>query len=139
MAGTITTVTSSHEAEGWYVCCSCAEVPTAPLPLTGHETGSDVGLRVFRITADEQSGDTPRHYRRAERARTQAQPRVSRRQQGSKRRRQAVQVLATQQQPVQRQRADFHHKTARALVRAYDGLSVAALHPANLSRRPTPK
>ena len=30
--GTIKTVTVSREADGWYVCCSCAEVPTAPLP-----------------------------------------------------------------------------------------------------------
>ena len=27
LVGTITTVTVSHEADGWYVCFSCAEVP----------------------------------------------------------------------------------------------------------------
>ena len=36
-------------------------------------------------------------------------------------------------------RRDFHHKTALALVRAYDTVSVEAIQPANLSRRPTPK
>jgi putative transposase len=45
--GTIKTVTVSTEADGWYVCFSCAEVPPAPLPLTGKETGIDVGLKVF--------------------------------------------------------------------------------------------
>jgi putative transposase len=43
--GSIKTVTISKEADGWYVCFSCAEVPTQPLPLTGDETGIDVGLR----------------------------------------------------------------------------------------------
>src|SRR5262249_36166259 len=35
--GTIKTVTVSREADGWYVCFSCAEVPTAPLARTGRE------------------------------------------------------------------------------------------------------
>jgi len=43
--GSIKTVTISKEADGWYVCFSCAEVPIQPLPLTGDETGIDVGLR----------------------------------------------------------------------------------------------
>ena len=137
--GTIKTVTVSREADGWYVCCSCAEVPTQPLPRTGRETGIDVGLKVFLITADGELVANPRHYRRAERARKKAQQRVSRRKQGSHRRRKAVRVLARTHQHVRRQRADFHHKTALALVRAYDTIYVEAIQPANLSRRPTPK
>jgi putative transposase len=137
--GTIKTVTLSKEADGWYVCFSCADVPIAPLPQTGRETGIDVGLKVFLITADGQSVENPRHYRKAERALKKAQQRVSRRKKGSKRRRKAVRVLAKQQQHVRRQRADFHHKTALALVRAYDIISVEAIQPANLSRRPEPK
>jgi putative transposase len=41
--GTIKTVTTSKEADGWYVCCSCAEVPTQLWPRTGRETGIAVG------------------------------------------------------------------------------------------------
>src|SRR5215468_8734368 len=52
VAGTVKTVTISKEADGWYVCFSCAEVPTVPLPLTGRKTGIDVGLKVFLATAD---------------------------------------------------------------------------------------
>jgi putative transposase len=40
---------------------------------------------------------------------------------------------------VRRPRADFHHKTALDLVRAYDTIYVEAIQPANLSRRPAPK
>jgi putative transposase len=52
LVGSPKTVTISHEADGWYACVSRAEVPVQPLPPTGCETGSDVGLRVFLITAE---------------------------------------------------------------------------------------
>src|SRR5271165_6971195 len=39
--GTIKTVTISKEADGWYVCFSCIDVPVEPLPLSGEETGID--------------------------------------------------------------------------------------------------
>jgi putative transposase len=139
VAGSIKTVTIAREADGWYVCFSCAEVPTQPLLLTGQETGIDVGLKVFLITADGQSVANPRHYRTAEKALKKAQQRVSRRKKGSKRRRKAVRVLAKRHQHVRRQRQDFHHKTALALVRAYDTISVEAIQPANLMRRPAPQ
>ena len=41
--GTPKTVTISQEADGWYVCFSCADVPVQPLPATGQETGIDLG------------------------------------------------------------------------------------------------
>jgi putative transposase len=137
--GTIKTVTLSNEADGWYVCFACADVPIEPLPLTGQETGIDVGLKVFLITAEGEPTPNPRYYRKAERALKKAQKRVSRRKQGSKRRRKAVQMLKRTHQHVRRQRLDFHHKTALDLVRAYDTISVEAIQPANLSRRPAPK
>jgi len=46
LEGTPKTVTISREADGWHGwhgSFSCAEVPTQPLPLTGTETGIDVG------------------------------------------------------------------------------------------------
>jgi putative transposase len=137
--GTIKTVTISKEADGWYVAFSCAEVPTEPLPKTGKETGIDVGLKVFLITADGQLVANPRHYRTAERELKKAQQRVSKRKQGSNRRKKAVLVLAKKHQHVRRQRTDFHHKTALALVRVYDTVYHEAIQPANLSRRPEPK
>jgi len=121
------------------VSFSCAEVPVQPLPATEQETGIDVGLKVFLITADGDAVDNPRHYRQAERYLVKCQRRVSKRKKGSHRRRKAVALLAKAHQQVRRQRADFHHKAALALVRAYDTLYVEAIQPANLSRRPAPK
>jgi putative transposase len=120
IAGSIKTVTISREADGWYVCFSCAEVPTEPLPLTGRETGIDVGLTVFLITAAGEVVGNPRYYRKAECELKKAQQRVARRKKGSNRRKKAVRLLAKKQQHVRRQRTDFHRKTALMLVRTYD-------------------
>jgi putative transposase len=60
-AGTPNTVTISREADGWYACISCADVPTVLLPATGQETGIDVGLQVFLVTADGVVVENPRH------------------------------------------------------------------------------
>jgi putative transposase len=136
IAGTIKTVTVSNEADGWYVCFSCVEVPAQPLPLSGREAAIDVGLTVFLITADGRIVENPRHARKAENHLKKAQQRVARRKKGSKRRQQAVAHCAKTQQHVRRQRRDLHHKTALALVRQYDTISVEALQHANLSRRP---
>jgi putative transposase len=132
--GTPKTVTLSQEADGWYVCFSCAEVPTQPRPLMGRETGIDVGLKVFLVTAEGEAVDNPRHYRRGEKKLKKAQRRVSRRQKGSNRRKKAVQLLAKAQQQVKRQRADHHHQTALTLLRDYDTLYLEDVRVANLLR-----
>src|SRR6516225_4172679 len=117
LGGTPKTVTISREADGWYACISCAEVPIERLPATGLDTGIDVGLKVFLITADGEIVENPRHYRKAEKQLAKAQRRVSRRKQGSKRRRKAVHLLRRKHQQVQRQRRDFHRKTALYLLK----------------------
>ncbi len=118
--GTAKTVTIRREADGWYVCFSCADVPIQPLPATGQETGIDLGLEAFATTADGTRIFHPGWYRKAERALKTAQRRVSRRKKGSTRRRKAVKLLAKAHQTVRRQRADFHHKTALKLVQSND-------------------
>jgi putative transposase len=139
LEGTPKTVTITREADGWYCCISCVEVPIQPLPPTGQETGIDLGLKVFLITSEGNVVDSPRHYRKAERELKKAQRRVSRRKKGSQRRRKAVRVLAKRHQKVKRQRSDFHHKTALKLVRQYDTIYLEDLQVTNLSKRPAPK
>jgi putative transposase len=132
LVGTVKTVTLTKEADGWYCCLSCEGIAIQPLPLTGQETGIDVGLKVFLVTAIGDSIENPRHYRKAERELKKAQRRVSRRKKGSKRRKKAVQILARKHQKVKRQRRDFHHKTALALLRHYDTIYLEDLQVANM-------
>jgi putative transposase len=106
---------------------------------TGKETDIDVGLKVFLIAAEGEPTENPGHDRKAAKQLQTAQTCVSRRKQGSHRRAKAAHQCAKQQQHVRRQRCDFHHTTALALMRHYDAIYVEAIQPANLSRRPAPK
>jgi putative transposase len=132
--GTPKTVTIAHEADGWYAIISCADVPATPLPPTSKETGIDVGVKVFLITADGTVVENPRLHRRGEKQLAKAQRRVSRRKKGSHRRRKAVGTLQRAHQTVKRQRADFQHKTALHLLRQYDTIYLEDLRVANMVR-----
>src|SRR5215469_13440035 len=134
LEGTPKTVTISREADGWYVCFSCEGVPIQPLPVTGQQTGIDLGLESFATLADGSQIANPRIFRVAERTLKRAQRRVSRRQQGSHRRQKAVRLLARAHQKVRRARADFHYKTALSLVRQYDTMYHEDLQTANMLR-----
>jgi len=134
LAGTPKTVTISREADGWYAIISCADVPVQPLPATGRETGVDVGLKVFLITADGTVVENPRLHRRGEKKLKKAQRVVSRRKKGSQGRRTAVGHLQRAHQHVLRQRLDFHHKTALKLLRDYDTIYLEDLQVANMVR-----
>ena len=132
LEGTPKTVALSKEADGWYVCFSCADVLCEPLPATGQETGIDLGLESFATLADGSQIANPRIFRLAEMRLKRAQRRVSRRKRGSARRKKAVVLLAKAHQRVRRARADFHHKTALQLVRQYDVIYHEDLQTANM-------
>ncbi len=132
LEGTPKTVTISQEADGWYACISCAEVPMQPLPPTGQETGIDLGLESFATLSDGTMIHNPRCSRSAEADLRRCQRRVARRKKGSNRRRKAVKLLAKAHLKVKRQRRDFHHKTARSLVQSYDTVYFEDLQAANM-------
>lgn len=132
LEGVPKTVTISREADGWYVCFSCAGVPVAPLPSTGQETGIDLGLESFVTFSDGSVIHTPRCYRKAERRLKAAQRRVSRRKQGSHRRKKAVKLLSKAHLKVKRQRQDFHQKAALTLIQQYDTIYHETLQVASM-------
>jgi len=134
LEGTPKAVTISKEADGWYVCFSCADVPVQPLPTTGQETGIDLGIEAFATLSDGTRIFSPGWYRKAERRLKTAQRRVSRRKNGSTRRRKAVTLLARAHQKVRRQREDFHHKVALQLVQTNDMIYHEDLQTANMVR-----
>jgi putative transposase len=132
LEGTPKTVMISREADGWDVCFSCADLPIRPLPATGQEMGIDLGIEAFAILSNGTRIFHPGWYRKAERALKTAQRRISRRKKGSNRRRKAVTLLAKAHQKVRRQRADFQHKTALALVREHDTIYPEDLQVRNM-------
>ncbi len=128
------TVTISKEADGWYVAISCADVPVQPLPMTGQETGIDLGIEAFATLGDGVRILTPSYYRGAERYLAKCQRRVARRKRGSHRRRKAVALLAKAHQHIRNQRRNFHHQEACKLVQAYDVIYHEDLRVANMVR-----
>jgi putative transposase len=132
LEGTPKTVTISREADGWYVCFSCADVPVQRLPETRQETGIDLGIEAFATLSNGARIFSPGWYRKAERALKMAQRRVSRRKKGSHRRRKAVVLLAKAHQTVRRQRQDFHHKVALQVVQTNDTIYHEDLQTANM-------
>src|SRR5258707_4899657 len=132
LEGTPKTVTLSKEADGWYVCISCAEVLVTPLAPTGQDTGIDLGLESFATLADGSQIANPRIFRVAEMNLKRAQRRVSRRKKGSNRRRKAVRLLAKKHLKVKRQRTDFHHTSALVLVQQDDTISHEDVQTANM-------
>jgi putative transposase len=134
LEGTPKTVTIRREADRWYVCVSCVDVPVQALPAAGQETGVDLGIAAFATLSHGTRIFSPGWYRKAERALKTAQRRVSRRKKGSNRRRTAITLLAKAHQKVRRQRQDVHHKTALALVRTNDVIHHEDLQTANMAR-----
>jgi putative transposase len=132
--GTPKTVTIICEADGWYVAISCADVSVQPLPMTGQETGIDLGIEAFFTLGDGAHILTPSYYRKAEAYLRRCQRRVARRKKGSHRRRKAVALLAKAHQHIRNQRRDFHHREACKLVQAYDVIYHEDLRVANMVR-----
>ncbi len=132
LEGTPKTVTLSHEADGWYACFACAEIPCPALPKTGQEVGIDMGLKSFLTTDAGLHVANPRWLRKMEKKLRWHQKRKDRRKKGSKRRKKAVRELAKVYQTVRRQREDFQHKEALKLVRENDVVYHEDLRVANM-------
>jgi putative transposase len=127
--GAIKTSTIKREADGWYVIFAVEENQSRFFPKTGDAVGIDVGIENFATLSTGEVIDNPRHYRTAERELKTAQRKVSRRtNKRSNRRRKAVKLLAKKHQKVQRQRSDFHHKTALKIVREFDDIAIENLN-----------
>ncbi|NJO83028.1 MAG: IS200/IS605 family element transposase accessory protein TnpB [Blastochloris sp.] len=132
--GRIKTISLKHEADGWYVVCSCDLGDVNVSTASGPAVGIDLGLKAFLVTSDGESIAPPQYYRQAEAALRRAQRKVARRQKGSKRRAKAVHALQKQHQRIGNLRRDFHHKTARALVTRYGTIVHEALHIRGIAR-----
>src|SRR5258707_10946509 len=117
LEGTPKTVTITRAADGWSVAISCAEVPIKPLPLTGQETGIDLGLESFATLADGRQIANPRLFRVAELNLKRAQRRVARRPPGRHRPRKTVGLPSQARHNRHRARADVHPKNPLALLR----------------------
>ncbi|MCI0705836.1 MAG: transposase [Planctomycetia bacterium] len=132
--GKIKTCTIKREADGWYAILAVEEPTPVGLPATGKSVGVDVGIESFATLSTGETIENPHYLREAERQLKTAQRCVSRRKRGSQRWRKAVHRLKRLHLKVKRQRADFHHKTARLLVSEFDTIAVEDLNISGLMK-----
>ena len=119
VGGPIKTVTLKRVGVRWYVVLVC-EVAPVPLATTGQTVGIDLGLESFLMTDAGAAVPNPRPLRLAQALLRRAQRSLARKAKASQRRRKQRRRVARLHEHVANIRRDFHHKTARALVQAFD-------------------
>jgi putative transposase len=135
--GRVKTISVKREGRRWFVVLSCDDVPTRPLAATGRRVGVDVGVARFATTSDGEVIANPRFARVSADKLAAAQQALARKRRGSANRRRARAKVAAVHRAIRNRRADFHHKTARALVTACDVIALEDLRVACMTRSAT--
>jgi putative transposase len=136
--GTPKTCFLVKRADGhWYVLIVC-ELPAASdlsHPADDRPAiGIDVGLKVFLADSDGGMVENPRFFRTSQAALRRKQRRLSARKKGSRRRRKMARSTAQAHLKIERQRRDFHFKTAKRYADAYQTIVVEDLNIRGLAR-----
>ena len=132
VVGRVKTLQLKREYRRWYVIV-VVETKAEPLPPTGRAVGVDVGVVRFLTTSDGEMVANPRFLDTAQATLTDLQRRKERAKPGSGNRKRLRRVLTKEWRKVRNRRRDFHHKTACALVDAYDALALEDLRVANMT------
>jgi putative transposase len=111
-------------------------VPAEPLRPTGRSVGIDLGVCAAVATSDGKLLVNGRYGRQAARRFAAAQQDLTCKQQGSNRRRRAIEHVAAAHRKVRNQRRDLAHKVSRSLVDDYDLIVHEDLKITNMVRRP---
>jgi putative transposase len=122
----------------WFVSLTAEfEMPDVPIPPPEPPLvlGLDLGLKDFVVCSDGCDPiPPPKFYRKAQRKLRRAQKTVSRRQDGSNRKRKARIAVARIHARTADKRADFLHKLTTDLVRNHDGICIEDLSLKGLVR-----
>lgn len=139
--GLVKTISVKREGRRWYVVVVCDQVPAEPLPTTGSAVGIDVGVAHFYTDSNGHHEHNPRPGKVAEDTLVEAQRHLSAfpRRSRSKRRKAAARKVGRLHRKVRRQRLDFHHKAALALVRRHDVIAHESLNVAGMVTAPKPR
>ncbi|MFD4968680.1 RNA-guided endonuclease InsQ/TnpB family protein [Streptomyces sp. NPDC058424] len=141
--GRVKTISIKREGNRWYVVLSCDEVPAELLPPSGAVVGIDMGTVHFLTTSDGAHVANPKFFKAMAEELANAQrhlatfPKRTRRR--TKRHRAAVRKVAKIHTKIRRQRLDFHHKAAHALIRDHDLIAHEWLNITGMTRAPKPK
>ena len=134
VCGTVKTISIKREGRRWFVILSCDGVPAQPRPSTGAIIGIDMGITHFMTTSDGAHVPNPHYLTMLAAQLADAQRTLSRCKPRSMRRQKASERVASVHRKVRRQRLDFAHKAALALVRDHDLIAHEAVRIGNMTR-----
>ncbi|MFD8725634.1 RNA-guided endonuclease InsQ/TnpB family protein [Streptomyces sp. NPDC059629] len=141
--GRVKTIAVKREGNRWYIVLSCDDVPAEPLAPTGAVVGIDMGTVHFLTTSDGEHVVNPRFLDAAAEELAEAQRHLAtfpmRTRRRTKAHRAAARKAARLHAKIRRQRLDFHHKTARELVRDHDVITHERLNTAGMTKAPAPR
>ncbi|MDF2924063.1 MAG: hypothetical protein K0R57_2977 [Paenibacillaceae bacterium] len=131
--GLIKTCTIIQKNGKVYACLS-AEVQPKQLPAYTDAVGVDLGVKTLAVTSDGDYFESPAYLRKSEKHLTRLQRCVSRKKNGSNRRKKAVRVLARLHERVANQRKDYAHKVSRQLVNRYGLIAFEDLNVVGMTK-----
>lgn len=118
----------------WYALIVCKQEAsdgsseTERPPDTRPAVGIDVGLKVFLADSDGNTVENPRYYQKSQATLRRKQRHHARCKHGSNRRRKAARNVAQTHLKIERQRKDFHFKTAKTYTDRYTLIAVEDLN-----------
>jgi len=113
---------------GKYFVSLVVEIAPLDWPKSGEAVGIDFGLTALATLSTGDKIDNPRHAERRLRRLVRLQRRVSRKQNGSRRRSVALQRLALLHERIRNARWDALHKVSTNLVKRFDRIYLEDLH-----------
>src|SRR4029453_4477267 len=104
------------------------------LPDDASAVGIDLGLKVFLADSDGHTVENPRFFRTMQASLRRKKRRLCARKKGSQRRRKMAREVAKTHLKIERQRRDFHFKTAKRYADRYRTIVVEDLNIRALAR-----
>jgi putative transposase len=121
----------------WYalIVCELSHTGDVSHPVDDRPSiGIDVGLKVFLADSDGGTIENPRFFRTSQATLRRKQRRLCARTEGSHRHRKMARSTAQTHLKIERQRRDFHFKTAKRYADAYSTIVVEDLNLRGLAR-----
>jgi len=127
LIGTPKTACVRRMAGKWFVCIAC-EVGPEVLEQSGEAVGIDVGLKTFAALSNGEFIESPRFFRKDEKALAKAGRRQAKTKKRSRERRKTNKVLARIHERIRNRRHNFCHQNARRLVNRFGIIAVEKLN-----------
>ncbi len=128
LSGRILNATISRRPSGkYFVSIVCTDADIKPLPLTGAICGVDLGIKALATTSDGIEYPNRKFIKRFDTKLRRESRRLSRKQEGSKRREKQRIRKAKLEEHIANQRRDYLQKTTTELIRNYDVVCIENL------------